>query len=164
MKRQNLLPGLNQRIRFEYCKVDRFSMEKNNNNNFVGRDVFIPTILLVDLKARMNYQIAKIDHIWIFATEELLKMNLHINDTISCTARPMKYEKIDRNNNVYITDVGFNYIHNVKLLSHEKNNLSLHDYLLDMIFDDNLIIPSKILEYVYRDILPEKRLDFINKI
>ena len=93
MKRQNLAPGLNQKVRFEYSRIDKFSMEINTNN-FAGRDVFVPTILLVDLKARVNYQVAKIDHIWIFATEELMKMNLHINDTISFTARIMKYEKI----------------------------------------------------------------------
>ena len=156
MKRQSLAPGLNQRVRFEYSRVDKFSMEINTNN-FTGRDIFVPTILLVDLKARVNYQIAKIDHIWIFATEELMKMNLHINDTISFTARIMKYEKIDKNSNTHVMDIGFNYIHNIKLLSCEKNNRSINDHLLDAMYNDNFIIPGKFLEYIYRDILPEKR-------
>ena len=163
MKRTNLLPGLNQKVRFEYAKIDNFSVEKSDDI-FAGKIVFNPTILLINLSARLNYQIAKINHVWVNVTISLLKMNLHIGDTISFTARIMKYEKFNSDINLNVIDIGFNYIYNVNIISTEKNGKSLNDYLLECIYRNDMIIPDKYLNYAYKYILTEKNNKLIEKI
>ena len=76
----------------------------------------------------------------------------------------MKYEKIDCNSNLNIVDIGFNYIHNVNIISSENNNKSLNDYLIESIYRPDMIVPDKYLEWAYKNIITKKNYKLIEDI
>lgn len=162
MKRNNLLPKLDQKVRFEYAKVEDFSMQKGNGM-FAGKVIFNPTILLTNLQTRINQRTTHVNHMWIIASLNVLEKNLHIGDTISFTARIMKYEKMDANSNLMITDVGFDFIQNINVISSETNGKSLYQYFRKCLYRNDVIISDKYLNWIYKNITTQENCKSVIK-
>ena len=159
--RSNLKHDLGNNVRFQYAQVDCFSNEKHDTTTVCGnRKLFRPTMLLINLYTTQRKDVRKvdIDHMWIHIYPTLLSMNLHINDCISFTARPMKYEKVSTRGNITV-EIGIESIFNVQFISRpniDTYEFSFDYYMEEMIWNKNIIVPDLYLKYYYSHVVPQR--------
>ena len=130
MRRQVLRNEVGNRIRITYGIISEFSMSKTDTI-IHGRKLFQPTMLITNLYIILkNGKNTTLDHIWINMNNNLLSYNFAVGDCIAFTARPMKYEKRNENNNI-VLEIGIANIVNIKIMHRVTiRDKSFNNYLV----------------------------------
>lgn len=164
MRRKVLRNEVGNRIRVTYGIVSEFSMSKSDTI-IHGRKLFQPTMLITNLYIVLkNGNKTTLDHIWLNINNNLLTYNFAIGDCIAFTARPMKYEKRNDNNNI-VVEIGIANIFNIKIIHRATiRDRTFDKYLCDMVYSKELIMSDDLLQYYYKIITPSNTEDLINDI